>query len=130
MEKYMKYLSSINLDDSLDLKFLPERVVDDYGLFSVPFGKRANIRNMFGKVKDFRDNDKKEGKIDGLIWEREADEADSKILLLTKNDNENENDRKRLKKKREDFEEKIICSKGTIETIKYDTIPSWTSLLY
>ena len=55
---------------------------------------------MFGKVKDFRDNDKKEGEIDGLIWEREADEADSKILLLTKNDDKNKNDKKRLKKKR------------------------------
>jgi hypothetical protein len=92
-QKYMKHLISINLDDSLDLKFLPERVVDDYGSFSVPFGKRAKIRDMFGQVKDFRDNDKHEGEeIDGLIWEREADEADSKILLLTKNDDENEND--------------------------------------
>lgn len=99
-QKNLKYLSSINLDDSLGLKFLPERVVDDYSSFSVPFGKRAKIRDMFGKVKDFRDNDKKEGEIDGLIWEREADEADSKILLLTKNDNENENDRKGLKKTR------------------------------
>ena len=99
-QKYMKHLSSINLDDSLELKFLPERVVDEYGSFSVPFGKRAKFRNMFGKVKDFRDNDKEEGEIDGLIWEREADEADSKILLLTKNDDENENDKKRLKKKR------------------------------